>query len=72
MADMQFSGIQKVPMEILTGKSTPVNDYWVLKLDEEGNVAWSNTYGGSKDDRGQSIIQTSDGGYAVSGLRYER
>jgi len=51
----------------LTDKSIPVNDYWVLKLDEEGNVAWSNTYGGSKDDRGQSIIQTSDGGYAVAG-----
>ncbi len=51
----------------LAGKSTPVNDYWVLKLDEEGNADWSKTYGGSKDDRGQAIIQTSDGGYAVTG-----
>ncbi len=51
----------------LEGKSIPVNDYWVLKLDEEGNVDWSKTYGGSKDDRGQAIIQTSDGGYAVTG-----
>ena len=51
----------------LAAKSTPVNDYWVLKLDEEGNLLWNKTYGGTKDDRGQSIIQTSDGGYAVTG-----
>ncbi|WP_019670964.1 hypothetical protein [Eudoraea adriatica] len=51
----------------LAAKSTPVNDYWVLKLDEDGNLLWNKTYGGTKDDRGQSIIQTSDGGYAVTG-----
>ena len=51
----------------LAFKSTPVNDYWVLKLDEDGNLLWNKTYGGTKDDRGQAIIQTSDGGYAVTG-----
>ncbi|MCL6274372.1 hypothetical protein M3P19_10145 [Muricauda sp. 2012CJ35-5] len=51
----------------LVGKTTMVNDYWLLKLDSEGNLQWSNTYGGSKDDRGQSIIQLSDGGYAIVG-----
>lgn len=51
----------------LVGKTTMVNDYWLLKLDAEGNLQWSNTYGGSKDDRGQSIIQLSDGGYAIVG-----
>ncbi|UCD60980.1 MAG: hypothetical protein JSV59_14185 [Flavobacteriaceae bacterium] len=51
----------------LAAKSTPVNDYWVLKLDEDGNLIWNNTYGGTKDDRGQSIIQTTDGGYAITG-----
>lgn len=51
----------------LLGKTTPVNDYWLLRLDAEGNLLWSKTYGGSKDDRGQSIIQTADGGYAITG-----
>nr|WP_299385936.1 hypothetical protein [Allomuricauda sp.] len=51
----------------LVGKTTNVNDYWLLKLDEEGNLRWSKTYGGSKDDRGQSVIQTTDGGYAIVG-----
>ncbi|TAI47458.1 hypothetical protein [Flagellimonas allohymeniacidonis] len=51
----------------LIGKTTTVNDYWLLKLDTDGNLQWSKTYGGSKDDRGQSVIQTIDGGYAIVG-----
>ncbi|SFR35506.1 hypothetical protein SAMN04490243_1001 [Robiginitalea myxolifaciens] len=51
----------------LAGKTTAVNDYWLLKLDAEGQMQWQRTLGGSKDDRGQAVIQTRDGGYAVSG-----
>jgi len=51
----------------LEGKSLAVNDYWLLKLDAEGNLQWSKTYGGSKDDLGQAVIQTTDGGYAIVG-----
>ncbi len=51
----------------ITGKSLAVNDYWLLKLDAEGNLLWNKTYGGSKDDRGQSVIETDDGGFAIVG-----
>ncbi len=51
----------------ITDKTLLVNDFWVLKLDNEGNEQWNNTYGGSGDDRGQAIIQTTDGGYALAG-----
>ena len=51
----------------LQGKNLAVNDYWLLKLDAEGELQWSKTYGGSKDDRGQSLVQTKDGGYALTG-----
>ncbi len=51
----------------LMGKSTAVNDYWLLRTNAEGDVLWSKTYGGSKDDRGQSVIQTADGGFAITG-----
>ncbi|NAY91558.1 hypothetical protein GTQ34_06485 [Muricauda sp. JGD-17] len=51
----------------LAGKVLAVNDYWLLKLDSDGNLQWSKTYGGSKDDRGQAVIQTTDGGYAIVG-----
>jgi len=48
----------------IADKSLAVNDYWLLKLDIDGNLEWNKTYGGSKDDRGQSLVQTFDGGYA--------
>ncbi|NER09842.1 hypothetical protein SAMN06265375_101639 [Muriicola jejuensis] len=51
----------------LQHKSANVNDYWLLKTDRNGNVEWSRTYGGSKDDQGQAVIQTSDGGFAITG-----
>jgi len=51
----------------IVGKTTTVNDYWLLKLDAEGNLQWNKTYGGTKDDRGQSVIETLDGGYAIVG-----
>ncbi|WP_298505381.1 hypothetical protein [uncultured Maribacter sp.] len=51
----------------LEGKTLEVNDYWLLKLDELGNKQWSKTYGGSKDDKGQSVKQTKDGGFVLTG-----
>lgn len=51
----------------ITDKTLLENDYWVLKLDSEGVMQWNYTYGGSGDDRGQAIIQTLDGGYAIAG-----
>lgn len=42
-------------------------DYWVVKLDENGNVIWENTIGGSEPEQADSIIQCIDGGYFVSG-----
>jgi hypothetical protein len=43
------------------------SDMYVVKLDSSGNVQWTKTIGGSKDDLALSIIQSSDGGYVVAG-----
>jgi hypothetical protein len=43
-------------------------DLWLVKTDESGNMEWNKTYGGAQDDRAQSLIETSDGGYALAGL----
>lgn len=42
-------------------------DYWILKLDEKGNVEWQKTLGGDGDDHLHQIIQTKDNGYAIGG-----
>ena len=51
-----------------TGNSAyPLNNVYVLKLDENGELEWQKTFGGSSDDYAYSIQQVSDGGYIVAG-----
>jgi len=42
-------------------------DFYVVKLDANGNVIWTKTIGGGDWDFAYSIIQSSDGGYVVAG-----
>ncbi|MEO1261243.1 MAG: gliding motility-associated C-terminal domain-containing protein [Bacteroidota bacterium] len=42
-------------------------DVWVLKLDANGNLQWSRTYGGSANERAESIEMTDDGNYIILG-----
>ena len=51
----------------IVDKTNEENDFWVLKLDKNGTIEWNRTYGGSGDDKGRAIIQTLDGGYAITG-----
>lgn len=52
----------------ITGKTNNSFDYWLLKFDANNHLQWQKTYGGTNDDRGSDIIQTSDGGYAILGF----
>lgn len=51
----------------VTTKSNESYDYWLLKYDATNQLEWQKTYGGSADDRGADLIQTSDGGYVIVG-----
>jgi len=42
-------------------------DYWIVKLNAQGNVEWQKTYGGTLQDIATSVRQTTDGGYVVTG-----
>ncbi len=42
-------------------------DTFLMKTDASGNQQWIRTYGGASDDWGKSLIQTKDGGFAITG-----
>ncbi len=51
----------------VTGTPYGAPDYWILKLDNGGNIQWDKRFGGSNNDYVQDIKQTIDGGYIVAG-----
>jgi hypothetical protein len=50
-----------------TQKSRGGYDYWVVKLDNLGNIEWDRTIGGNRDDLLKALQQTPDGGYILGG-----
>lgn len=52
------------------GFGAGMGDFWVLKLDDDGDIQWQNAYGGSNRDGPASIQQTSDGGYITGGFTF--
>ncbi len=43
------------------------SDMFIVKYTSDGTLSWNKTWGGVGIDNGNSIIQTNDGGYAVTG-----
>jgi hypothetical protein len=57
---------------IICGKTSSYqagnSDIWLIKTDPEGNTLWTRAYGGSDDEWGRSVQQTSEGGYIIAGF----
>jgi hypothetical protein len=43
-------------------------DFWLIKMDANGTMQWSSIYGGAKSDIAWTMVQTTDGGFALAGL----
>lgn len=48
--------------------SKGAQDFWVIKINEDGTKIWAKSYGGGKDDAARWLEQTPDGNYIVTGF----
>lgn len=55
----------------VSGNKTSPNqgdfDYWLLRIDADGNKLWDRSYGGNRSDFLTSMIRTPDGGLLLGG-----
>lgn len=48
-------------------KGAGSHDFWIMKIDEKGNLIWEKTYGEKFEDKAEHIFPTKDGGFLVTG-----
>jgi hypothetical protein len=44
-------------------------DIWLVKTDAAGSMEWNQTFGGSEKDLGLEIVQVSDSGFVLAGVK---
>ncbi|MCX6291931.1 MAG: T9SS type A sorting domain-containing protein [Bacteroidetes bacterium] len=58
---------------IITGMTSSftagLEDVYLVKTDKDGVLLWSKTYGGNLGGTGNSVKQTTDGGYIIGGTK---
>ena len=53
----------------LSRKKRKNSDVLLIKADQKGNRVWTRTFGGDAEDEGMGVVETIDGGLALTGHR---
>jgi hypothetical protein len=61
-----IAGIRDTDEDIF---ESDIGDFCMIKVDEEGNMRWSKSFGGTGFECAFSVITTFDGGYALAGYK---
>jgi len=79
-SDKAFSVQKTAEGYLIAGNSSSVDgdvlenngnlDVVVLKIDEDGNVLWTISKGGSQEDSAEEIIETNSGNFVICGYSY--
>ncbi len=54
------------------GKYDTTSDVALIKVDSNGNTLWDLHFGGSSYDAGQSLVETTDGSYVITGYTFKK
>jgi hypothetical protein len=49
-------------------KKLGYDDFWIMKIDTDGKIKWSKTYGSTSEDQAHAVVVTPDGGCVVTGF----
>ena len=60
-------GSSKSNNGLIQNKINSESDIILMKFDSDKSIEWVKNYGGSRDDRGQSVVEVSGIGYALLG-----
>src|SRR5882672_3480401 len=64
-----LAGVSDSPVS--GNKSSPLfgdEDYWIVRLDADGNKLWDRSYGTTNSEFATSVAQTPDGGFVLAGM----
>ena len=67
VAGSSYSDLSGDKTEDNCGEFSSAGDFWIQKLNEDGEIQWQNTIGGSSEEENCFLFQTASGDYIVAG-----
>ena len=71
-AVIQGTGNKTSPLFMDTvNQDSPYGDYWIVKIDYDGNILWQETFGSYQEDVPNSLTLAENGNILISGYSFQ-